>query len=80
MRIGRGRMGWPMDQRTRRLAWLGAVVLTITAAIAVFALVSRPADAEGWLSGAGRETNAKTAMAAVMVRTAPPSQARRRDR
>jgi len=43
MRTGRGRMGWPMDQRTRRLAWLGAVVLTITAAIAVFALVSRPA-------------------------------------
>jgi len=36
-------MGWLMGQRSRRLAWLGGAVLTITAAIAVFALVSRPA-------------------------------------
>ena len=36
------KMGWLADRRTRRLAWLGGVFLTVTAVVAVFAVVLRP--------------------------------------
>ena len=36
------KMGWLADRRARRLAWLGGVFLTVTAVVAVFAVVLRP--------------------------------------
>jgi hypothetical protein len=30
------KMGWLVDRRTRRLAWLGGAFLTVTALVAVF--------------------------------------------
>ena len=41
-RIGMDKMGWLADRRTRRLAWLGGVFLTVTAVVAVFAVVVQP--------------------------------------
>ena len=38
------KMGWLADRRTRRLAWLGGVFLTVTAVVAVFAVVVQPAS------------------------------------
>ena len=33
------KMGWLVDRRTRRLVWLGGAVLTVTAVVAIFAVV-----------------------------------------
>jgi hypothetical protein len=38
------KMGWLADRRTRRLAWLGGVVLTVTAVVAVFAVLRPTSD------------------------------------
>ena len=65
-------MGWLMGQRSRRLAWLGGAFLTITAAIAVFALVSRPAPDSRPSASAGTTQPVPVSVSPTRSASQPP--------
>src|SRR5690349_9751878 len=46
-RIGMGKAGGPADRQLRRLTWLGRLVVTVAAAVAVFAVIFRAASHTG---------------------------------
>ena len=39
-----GKAGWPTDRQVRRLTWLGYLLVAVTAVVAVFAVIFRPAS------------------------------------
>jgi YVTN family beta-propeller protein len=65
------KMGWLADRRTRRLAWLGGVCLTVAAVVAVFVVVLRPAS-DSRDSASARPPYRATAHSAPARTVSPP--------
>jgi YVTN family beta-propeller protein len=67
------KMGWLADRRTRRLAWLGGVLLTVMAVVAVFAVLRPTSDSHD--SASTRQPD-RAAAHSSPVRTVSPSPVR----
>ena len=67
------KMGWLADRRTRRLAWLGGVVLIVMAVVAVFAVVLRPTSDSRYSASTRPPDRATARSSPVRPVSSPPA-------